>query len=285
MLWEQLEHGFVLGSLYALIAVGYSLVYGVMRTVNFAHGDMLMLGAYSLFYSSPLFGRFSLLFTLLVLGLFGMLTERLIYRRMRDYSESYTVVAAICLSLFLQNAAALLFSADPKRLVPPFSEDFLRRYSFLFCIFLTVLILFWLYKTRTGRAVRAVAEDRDAAALSGIHVQKMFSLVFFFSGITAALSAFLYCSKYPAVFPLLGAAPGLKAYTASVLGGIGSLPGAVLGGLLLGLLESLLKGYLEILTHGRLTAAFADGAVYTLLLFMLLFRPLGLLGKEHKEKV
>ena len=285
MLWEQLSHGFVLGSLYALIAVGYSLIYGVMRTVNFAHGDMLMLGAYFLFYSFPLLGHFSLLFTLLFLGLFGMLTEYSIYRCMRSFSESYTMVAAICLSLFLQNAASVLFSADPKLLVPPLSESFLRRYSFLFCVFLTALLLFWLYRTRTGRAVRAVAEDRDAAALSGIHAPKMFSLVFFLSGTTAALSAFLYCSQYPTAFPLLGAAPGLKAYTASVLGGIGSLPGAVLGGLLLGLLETLLKGYMEILTRGQLTAAFTDGAVYTLLLFMLLFRPLGLLGKEHKEKV
>lgn len=285
MLIEQLTHGFVLGSIYALIAVGYSLIYGVMRMVNFAHGDLLMVGGFMLFYGSAPFGSLYSLLTVLFLGLFSMLTERLIYRPLRRLSESYTVVAAICLSLFLQNAAVLLFSADPKPLVPPFSESFVSHFSFPLCLLVTALLLFGLYHTRVGIAIRAVATDSDAAALSGVRVGKMFSLVFFLSGMTAALSALLYTSKYPAVYPLLGAMPGLKAYTASVIGGIGSLPGAILGGLLLGILETLLKGYVEILSHGQLTAAFADGVIYALLLLMLLFRPRGLLGKEHKEKV
>lgn len=285
MLWEQLEYGFVSGSIYALIAVGYSLIYGVMRMVNFAHGDLLMVGGFMLFYFSAPLGPLAGLFAVLCTGLFAMLTEHLIFRPLRALPESYTVVAAICLSLCLQNAATLLFSADPKPLLPPFSMEFVSRFSFPLCLLVTVLLLFWLYHTRTGTTVRAVAADRDAAALSGVRANKMYSLIFFVSGMAAALSALVYIGKFPAVYPLLGAMPGLKAYTASVIGGIGSLPGAVMGGLMLGVLETLLKGYIEILSHGHLTAAFADGVIYALLLFMLLFRPMGFLGKEHKEKV
>ena len=284
MLWEQLEYGFMLGAIYALIAVGYSLIYGVMRTVNFAHGDILMLGAYALFYASAVGRIASLIFAFLLCGTFSLCMERFVYRPLRSRSDSLTVVAAICLSLFLQNAAALCFTSDPKPICLP-SAVFASRYGFLLCLCVMLLLLLWLFKTRTGLMVRAVAADSDAAALSGVPVKKIFSLVFLCSGMTAALSAFLYCGRYPAAFPLMGAASGLKAYTASVIGGIGSLPGAVLGGLVLGILETLTKGYIEVLTHGHLTAAFADGAIYMLLLLMLLFRPLGLLGKENKEKI
>ena len=293
---QQLVNGLSLGSIYALIALGYTMVYGVLRLINFAHGDVYMVGAYVGYYlSRRLQGREpSLTSALLVMlgsmiacALLGILIERLAYRPVRRESRLTLLITAIGVSLFIENAAQLVFGPDPKffpSLAP--RADFIvggvRLTSeqitvIVVSVLLMLLLRFFIMKTRTGKAMRAVSFSLDAARLMGISTDWIIAVTFALGSALAAAAGVLIGMEIPKIDPLMGIMYGLKAFVAAVLGGIGSIPGAVLGGLLIGTSEVMVVGYLS--------STYREAIAFAILILVLLLRPQGLLGRVQKEKV
>ena len=293
---QQLVNGLSLGSIYALIALGYTMVYGVLRLINFAHGDVYMVGAYVGYYlSRRLQGKEpSLISALLVMigsmvacAVLGLLIERLAYRPVRRASRLTLLIAAIGVSLFLENAGQLVFGPDPKffpSLAP--HADFIVAgvrvtseqltvigISFL----LMVLLRFFIQKTRTGKAMRAVSFNLDTAKLMGISTDGIIAVTFALGSALAAAAGVLIGMQIPKIDPLMGIIYGLKAFVAAVLGGIGNVPGAVLGGLLIGTSEVMVVGYLS--------STYRDAIAFGILILVLILRPQGILGRVQREKV
>jgi branched-chain amino acid transport system permease protein len=293
---QQLVNGLSLGSIYALIALGYTMVYGVLRLINFAHGDVYMLGAYAgYFLSRKLRGEEpSLLSALIVMAgsmvacaIAGMIIERFAYRPVRRASRLTLLITAIGVSLFIENGAQLVFGPDPKffpSLAP--RADFRLGHVRITSEQLTVIVVsvllmlalrFFILKTRTGKAMRAVSFSLDAAKLMGISTDAIIAATFALGSALAAAAGVLIGMQIPKIDPLMGIIYGLKAFVAAVLGGIGNIPGAVLGGLLIGISEVMVVGYLS--------STYRDAIAFGILILVLLLRPQGILGRVQKEKV
>jgi branched-chain amino acid transport system permease protein len=293
---QQLVNGLSLGSIYALIALGYTMVYGVLRLINFAHGDVYMLGAYAGYYlSRKLKGDepslpsalLVMLGAMLTCALIGVVIERFAYRPVRRAARLTLLITAIGVSLFIENTAQLVFGPDPKffpSLAP--RADFrvggvrltseqltVIAVSFLLMVLLRLFIL----KTRTGKAMRAVSFNLDAAKLMGISTDRIIAITFALGSALAAAAGVLIGMQIPKIDPLMGILYGLKAFVAAVLGGIGNVPGAVIGGLLIGTSEVMVVGYLS--------STFRDAIAFGILILVLLLRPQGILGRAQKEKV
>ncbi len=289
---RQLVNSINLGSIYALIAIGYTMVYGIIRLINFAHGEIMMFGAYFAFIFATSFGL-HLPFVVVVLlamafaVIMGILVERVAYKPLRKAPRLSALITAIGVSLFLQNLALLIFDPEPKIMPALISkEEFmflglpisnLTIVTVLLSIGVMILLAVFIKSTKAGKAMRAVSLDKDAARLMGINVDGVITLTFAIGSALGALGGVLYSIKYVQIIPTLGVMPGLKAFVAAVLGGIGSLPGAMIGGYVIGFVEQMTKGYLS--------SSWANAIVFGILIIVLLFKPTGLLGKNIKEKV
>lgn len=291
---QQLINGLSLGSMYALIALGYTLVYGVLRFINFAHSDVFMVGSFAGFYLGRNVGEVSWLRGLLVMigamvicAVLGILIEKLAYRPLRNRSKLTVLITAIGVSLLLQNAGQLIFGVNPRA----FPETFPSR-TFevigvvisskdLVVLAVTLVLLVVLdlvvHRTRIGTAMRAVAFNPQAATLMGINIDLIISFTFGLGSALAAAAGILWAYKFPKIDPLMGIAPGLTAFVAAVFGGIGSIPGAALGGLTIGVIETLVRG--------SRWSTWTEAIAFVLLILVLLFRPAGLIGKLQPEKV
>jgi branched-chain amino acid transport system permease protein len=294
---QQLINGLSLGAVYALIALGYTMVYGVLRFINFAHSDVFMVGAFAGYYLSRLVPKESLLGGLGVMvgamvfcAVLGMLIERLAYRPLRERSKLTVLITAIGISLLLENAGQFIFTANPKTFPPLFpqalfnlgsADQLVVSSSQLIVLAVTVGLVgalqFIVLRTRIGMAMRAVSFNPQAAALVGINNDVVISFTFALGSALAAAGGILYSLNYVAIEPLMGILPGLKAFVAAVLGGIGNIPGAALGGLVLGVVETLV--------NGSPYSTYTDAIAFAILILILLFRPAGLLGKMQVEKV
>ncbi len=287
---EQLINGLRTGSIYALIALGYTMVYGIAKMINFAHGDIIMVGAYALYVFTSLLHLpivIAVLLTIVVCSVLGMITEKIAYKPLRNAQPLAVLITAIGVSYFLQNLALLIFKATPIPFASIIKVPSVKLGSITLSgitivtlivttICMVALTLF-ISKTRAGSAMRAVSEDKGAAALMGINVNETISLTFAIGSALAAVAGILYICQYETLLPTLGALPGIKAFVAAVLGGIGSIPGAMLGGIILGIIESMSKAYIS--------TQLADAIVYGVLVIVLLVKPSGLLGKQRAEKV
>ena len=287
---SYLINGLGLGSVYAIIALGYTMVYGIAKMLNFAHGDVIMIGAYVAFFSIGDLGLPvipSVLLSMAVCTVLGVLIERLAYKPLRAASALSVLITAIGVSYFLQNAAQLLWSSSTKVFPTIVSAggiswngltvSWLTLITIGVCIVVMICLTLFINHTKTGRAMRACSEDKGASVLMGINVNKMISITFAIGSGLAAIASVLLCAAYPSVYPTLGAMPGIKAFTAAVFGGIGSIPGAFLGGLLLGVIEIFAKAYIS--------TQLSDAIVFAVLILVLLVKPTGLLGKRIREKV
>ncbi len=294
--FQQLVNGLSLGSIYALIALGYTMVYGVLRLINFAHGDVYMVGAYVGYYlSRKLQGEQpSLISAVLVMigsmavcALLGVLIERLAYRPVRREARLTLLITAIGVSLFIENLAQLVFGPDPKffpSLAPRadvhiggvrLTSEQITVYAV--SLLLMILLRFFILSTRTGKAMRAVSFSLDASRLMGISTDRIIAITFALGSALAAAAGVLIAMQIPKIDPLMGIMYGLKAFVAAVLGGIGSIPGAVLGGLLIGISEVMVVGYLS--------STYREAIAFGILILVLILRPQGLLGRVQKEKV
>ncbi len=290
---QHLTNALSVGSLYALIAIGYTMVYGVLRLINFAHGEIFMMGMYFAFFGISLFmlpWYVTFFLTVALTGLLGMGAERLAYRPLRSAPRISVLISAIGVSYFLQNLATVVFGGRPMTFpqIPLFTSVMqlgtvrLQRLALLVPVIaggLLVLLMFLIKKTKTGMAMRAVARDYDAASLMGIDLNKTIAITFFIGSALAGVGAIMWGMKYPQISPTVGAMPGIKCFIAAVLGGIGNTAGAVLGGLLLGAVEILLVAAWPQLSGYR------DAFAFVLLIAVLLFKPTGLLGEKATEKV
>ncbi len=289
---SSLINGVSLGSVYAIIALGYTMVYGIAKMLNFAHGDVIMVGGYICFCTMQYLGLGSalgILFAIIVCTVLGVVIERLAYKPLRGAPSLAVLITAIGVSYFLQNAALLIWSSNPKSFnsaVPIGSLKLLNGeltvtgealVTVLACIVIMAALTFFTSKTKMGKAMRAVSEDRGAAQLMGINVNKTIAVTFAIGSALAAVAGVLYCSAYPTLQPTTGSLPGIKAFTAAVFGGIGSIPGAMLGGVLLGIIEIFSKAYIS--------TQLSDAIVFTVLIVVLLVKPTGLLGRKISEKV
>lgn len=289
---QYLINGISIGSVYAIIALGYTMVYGIAKMLNFAHGDIIMVGAYVSFCVTNylrLPAVVSVLAAMVVCTLLGIIIEGLAYKPLRGTPSLAVLITAIGVSYFLQNAAQLIWSSSPKNFTSIISAGSISLFDgqivitaeVLLTVVVSVLVMVGLTlftsKTRTGKAMRAVSEDRDAAQLMGINVNRTISTTFAIGSALAAVAGVLLCSTVPTLQPTTGAMPGIRAFTAAVFGGIGSIPGAMLGGILLGIIETFSKVYLS--------TQFSDAIVFSVLIIILLVKPAGLLGKQIQEKV
>lgn len=281
--------GLSLGAIYALIALGYTMVYGIAKLLNFAHGDVIMVGAYAILCSLIMAGNpiLALLIAIVVCTVMGITIERIAYKPLRGASPLAVLITAIGVSYFLQGLAQLIFGSASRQ-VSHLSLGMMKIGNFeinkgtvatlvVGGILMVVLTLF-VRKTRTGRAMLAVSEDRGAAQLMGVNVNKIIMITFAIGSSLAAFASLFYLMSIPSANPTLGAMPGIKAFTAAVIGGIGSIPGAMLGGILLGLVENICKSIPAI-------SDYTTAIEFSLLIVILLVRPIGLLGKKRREKV
>jgi len=290
---QNLANGLSLGSLYALIAIGYTMVYGILRLINFAHGEIFMLAPYFLFYGLLIFHLpwwTSIIVAIALTAVTGMLSERIAYRPLRDAPRISVLISAIGVSFFLQNLAIVVFSGIPKSFHRPtfftrlFQFGEIRIQSTLFAsvivstIFLTLLI-YIVYRTKTGLAMRSISTDIETSRLMAVDVDKTISITFAIGSALAAVGGILWGLRFPQLFPFMGMMPGLKAFIAAVVGGIGNIPGAMLGGLLLGMSEILFVAFLPALSGYR------DAFIFAILILILLLKPDGILGKNVQEKV
>ncbi|MEG2206627.1 MAG: branched-chain amino acid ABC transporter permease [Clostridia bacterium] len=287
---NQVLNGLGTGAIYALIALGYTMVYGIVKLINFAHGDILMVGSYTAVLVMTGLGLpfpVALVLSMLVCVIFGVVIERVAYKPLRNSPRICSLITAIGVSYLLQNSAQLIFSANPRPFPTVFqvapivvgglSISFVTILTVVVAVVLMVLLNLFVMKSHTGKAMRAVSEDTGAAELMGVNVNVTISITFAIGCALAGVGACLYCIAYPNVAPTMGAMPGLKAFIAAVLGGIGILPGAMLGGFILGVAESLTKGFIS--------TQLSDAVVYGILIVVLLFKPSGILGKTTREKV
>ncbi len=289
---SNLITGISLGSIYAIIALGYTMVYGIAKMLNFAHGDVIMVGAYICFYAISSFNLppvVGVLLAVLVCTILGVVIERLAYKPLRSAPSLAVLITAIGVSYFLQNAALLLFSSAPKVFPSIMGDKSLQLFggqltisavtivTVVSCIVIMVALTLFTGKTKMGKAMRACSEDKGAAQLMGISVNFTISVTFAIGSALAAIAGVLLCSAYPSLMPTTGALPGIKAFTAAVFGGIGSIPGALLGGVLLGVIETFAKAYIS--------TQLSDAIVFAVLIIVLLVKPTGLLGKQIREKV
>lgn len=290
LFFSQLINGLHVGIIYALIALGYTMVYGIVKLINFAHGDIIMVGAYTAvitLVSLNVPPVVALLLTILVCVIFGVTIERVAYKPLRSSPRISSLITAIGVSMLLQNTALLVFGAASRPFPTIFSIPPLRfsgiQISFVTALTIVVsLVLMLLLQTfiktsKAGKAMRAASEDYNTAQLMGINVNNTITLTFAIGCALAGIGAFLYVMAYPAVSPTMGSLPGLKAFIAAVLGGIGIIPGAMLGGVVMGIAESLTKAYIS--------TQLSDAVVYGILIVVLLVKPTGLLGKQTREKV
>lgn len=268
------------------------MVYGIARMLNFAHGDIIMIGGYVaflMFTNLNLSTIPSILLSIVVCALLGVTIERLAYKPLRQATSLSVLITAIGVSYFLQNSAQLIFGAEnkmfpsmlPKGSISLFDGKLLIAYSTIITIITCLIVMFCLnlfvQKTKVGKAMRACSEDKGAASLMGIDVNRTISLTFAIGSGLAAVASILLCATYPSLSPSLGSMPGIRAFTAAVFGGIGSIPGAFIGGLLLGIIENLTKAYIS--------TQLSDAIVFSILIIVLLIKPSGLLGKKKREKV
>jgi len=291
---QQLINGLSLGAIYALIALGYTMVYGVLRFINFAHADVFMLGAFLGYYAAPLVpeqtvwgGLAVLAAAMLGCALVGILIERLAYRPLRSAPTLNVLITAIGVSLLLEYSGQVFFGATPRTFPELFPAQRFALGSLVISsnqvlvigvtLALVAALQWIIHRTRIGTAMRAVAQNPRAAMLMGINTNRVIAFTFGLGSALAGAGGILYALNYPSIDPLMGVAPGLKAFTAAILGGIGNIPGAALGGLLLGLVETLVAG--------SALSTYKDAIAFIILLTILFFRPAGLLGKRTAEKV
>lgn len=291
-LLTNIVNGLSLGSVYAIIALGYTMVYGIAKMLNFAHGDVIMVGAYVCFCAMSYLGLPPLVGVLLAIvacTVLGIVVERLAYKPLRNAPSLDVLITAIGVSYFLENAALLIWKSDPKTFpnivdlpsVVLFDGQLtisaVTIVTILCCVVIAVGLTTFVNKTRMGKAMRACSEDRGAATLMGINVNSTISLTFAIGSGLAAIAGVLMCSAYPTLVPTTGLMPGLKAFVAAVVGGIGSIPGAFIGGIVLGVIEIFAKAYIG--------TQLADAIVFAVLIVVLLIKPSGILGKTIREKV
>ena len=289
---QYLINGISIGAVYAIIALGYTMVYGIAKMLNFAHGDVIMVGAYVSYCVTSYLGLpavVSILVAVVVCTLLGIVIEGLAYKPLRGTPSLAVLITAIGVSYFLQNAAQLIFGSAPKNFKSIVTMKPLNLFgggltitgevliTIVICVAIMVGLTLFTSKTRIGKAMRAVSEDRAAAQLMGINVNQTISLTFAIGSALAAIAGVLLCSTVPTLMPTTGAMPGIRAFTAAVFGGIGSIPGAMLGGILLGIIETFSKAYIS--------TQFSDAIVFSVLIIILLVKPAGLLGKQIQEKV
>ena len=289
---SYLLNGISLGSVYAVIALGYTMVYGVAKMLNFAHGDVIMVGAYIAFCIMHYLGLhpiISVVGAVIVCTVLGILIERFAYKPLRKATSLAVLITAIGMSYFLQNMALIIWGSNPKvfpsvvnlEAIALFDRQLLISgetiVTVLACIVIMIVLTLFINKTKVGKAMRCVSEDKGAAELMGINVNMTISLTFAIGSALAAVAGVLLCSAYPTLMPTTGSMPGIKAFTAAVFGGIGSIPGAMVGGILLGVIEILGKAYISM--------ELGDAFVFAVLIIVLLVKPTGLLGKKIHEKV
>ena len=288
---DNLINGLSLGSIYAIIALGYTMVYGIARMLNFAHGDVIMVGAYIAFCGLQYWGFppvLAILVAMVACTILGITIEGLAYRPLRQAASLAVLITAIGVSYLLQNIALMIWGANPKSFPTTFingSSIRLGQLNISTATIITILanvvimvgLTLFTSKTKLGKAMRCVSEDRGAAELMGINVNRTISLTFAIGSALAAIAGILLCSSYPILQPTTGSMPGIKAFTAAVFGGIGSIPGAMLGGILLGVIEIFGKAYIS--------TELGDAIVFAVLIIVLLVKPAGLLGKPMREKV
>lgn len=269
---QYLVNGLSMGSVYAIIALGYTMVYGIAKMLNFAHGDVIMVGAYVSFCATSYLGLpgwASVVLSCVVCTVLGVLIEGLAYKPLRQAGPLAVLITAIGVSYFLQNAAQLLWGATPK--------NFTSLVTIVACLVIMAGLMFFTGKTKMGKAMRAVSEDKAAAQLMGINVNRTISMTFAIGSALAAIAGVLLCSYSPVLQPTTGAMPGIKAFDAAVFGGIGSIPGAFVGGILIGIIEAMAQAYIS--------TSLANSIVFGVLIIVLLVKPAGLLGKYVPEKV
>ena len=288
---DHLINGLSLGSIYAIIALGYTMVYGIAKMLNFAHGDVIMVGAYIAFCGLQYWGVppvLAILLAMVVGTVLGITIEGLAYRPLRQATSLAVLITAIGMSYLLQNIALMIWGANPKAFPTTFinstslhlgqlSISVATIITILVSVIIMVALTLFTAKTKLGKAMRCVSEDRGAAELMGINVNRTISVTFAIGSALAAIAGVLLCSSYPILQPTTGSMPGIKAFTAAVFGGIGSIPGAMLGGVLLGVIEIFGKAYIS--------TELGDAIVFAVLIIVLLFKPAGLLGKPMREKV
>ena len=289
---SYLISGISLGSIYAIIALGYTMVYGIAKMLNFAHGDVIMIGSYVVFVTVSTMGlppMAGVLLAVAVCTLLGMTIERIAYKPLRGASPLAVLITAIGVSYLLQNVALLIFGADTKSFTSVVTLPAIKLaggemtitgetiVTILSCIVIMIGLTAFINKSKAGQAMLAVSEDRGAATLMGINVNGTIALTFAIGSALAAIAGVLLCSAYPSLTPYTGSMPGIKAFVAAVFGGIGSIPGAFIGGILLGVIEILSKAYIS--------SQMSDAIVFSVLIIVLLVKPTGILGKKINEKV
>jgi len=289
---NYLINGISLGSVYAIIALGYTMVYGIAKMLNFAHGDVIMIGAYISFVVTSKLGLpavVSVLAAMVVCTALGIVIERLAYKPLRSAPSLAVLITAIGVSYFLQNSALLIWGSAPKYFTSVIKFESIKLFdgqlvitseaivTILACIIIMVALTLFTSKSKMGKAMRAVSEDKGAAQLMGINVNTTISMTFAIGSALAAIAGILLCSAYPTLMPTTGSMPGIKAFTAAVFGGIGSIPGAMIGGLLMGVIEIFASAYMS--------TQLANAVVFSVLIIVLLVKPTGLLGKKISEKV
>lgn len=289
--FTHLINGLSLGSIYAIIAIGYTMVYGIAKMLNFAHGDVIMIGAfmaYTIISTMGLPTPLGIIGAIVICTCLGIVIEKIAYKPLRKAASPLAVlITAIGVSYFLQNSALLIFGSDPKMFtsVVPFQSVTIGSFSIpgttivsiTVSIVLVAALQTFINKTKPGQAMLACSQDRDAASLMGISVNGTITLTFAIGSAMAAIAGVLLCSAYPTLSPTTGAMPGIKAFVAAVFGGIGSIPGAMVGGLVLGVIEILSRAYIS--------SQLSDAIVFSVLIIVLLVKPTGLFGKVIQEKV
>ena len=289
---SYLLSGISLGSVYAIIALGYTMVYGIAKMLNFAHGDILMVGGYTAFIAFNQMGLpipVAVLLSMAVCTALGVLIERIAYKPLRNANSLAVLITAIGVSYLLQNLALLFFSANPKSFTSFVKISPIKLaggnliisgetvVTIVVGAIVALCLLLFINKTKAGQAMLAVSEDKGAASLMGVNVNATIAMTFAIGLALASIAGILLCSAYPSLTPTTGAMPGIKAFVAAVLGGIGSIPGAFIGGILLGILENLSKAYIS--------SKLSDAIVFSVLIVVLLIKPTGILGKKIMEKV
>lgn len=289
---SYLMNGISLGSLYALIALGYTMVYGIAKMLNFAHGDVIMVGGFSIYIMTTTIGLppvLGVIIAVVVCTALGVTIEKIAYKPLRKASPLAVLITAIGVSYLLQNVALLIFGANTKLFTSVVNTKPITMsngqlsisgetvVTIIVAIVIMIVLMLFIKKTKAGQAMLAVSEDKGAAELMGINVNATITLTFAIGSALAAIAGALLCSAYPTLTPYTGAMPGIKAFVAAVFGGIGSIPGAFIGGILLGVIENLSKAYIS--------SQMADAIVFGVLVLVLLVKPTGILGKKISEKV